>query len=230
MPDVPHRPIAHVYVDGFNLYYGALKAQPHLKWLNLRTWSDGLLKNFDVARIVYCTAMVQSNGVSQSRSRQDKYVRALGAVDVEVLKGTFQFKPTKARRTPGGVCLGGCGRSTAKCECGSNQIQVTKPEEKGSDVNLAVQLVADALRGRMQAALVVSGDSDLQSAVDVARGEGVSVWVADPRDRNSLVGDQKRQVRPAALVRAQFPDKVTLSTGGYVLRPREWPKSKAPGY
>lgn len=43
MPEPHHRRSrAIVYVDGFNLYYGALKGTPH-RWLDLATLADLLL-------------------------------------------------------------------------------------------------------------------------------------------------------------------------------------------
>jgi hypothetical protein len=45
----PHhrRSRAIVYVDGFNLYYGALKGTPH-RWLDLAALADLLLPDHDV--------------------------------------------------------------------------------------------------------------------------------------------------------------------------------------
>ena len=34
---------ANVYIDGFNLFYGALKGRPSLKWLDLAAFGRSLL-------------------------------------------------------------------------------------------------------------------------------------------------------------------------------------------
>ena len=56
-----------VYVDGFNLYYGALKGTP-FKWLNLVTLAEQVLPpGYTVDRVNYFTARV--SGVSKRGRR-----------------------------------------------------------------------------------------------------------------------------------------------------------------
>ena len=74
------KPRAFVYIDGFNLYYGALKGT-HEKWLDLQAWCALLLPQHDVRGIVYCTARVTSRPDDpDSHVRQDAYLRALGTL------------------------------------------------------------------------------------------------------------------------------------------------------
>lgn len=47
---------------------------------------------------------------------------------------------------------------------------VARREEKGSDVNVAAHLLVDVLTKAVDAAVVVSNDSDLKLPIDVARG------------------------------------------------------------
>jgi hypothetical protein len=49
----------NVYVDGFNLYYGAVKGTP-FKWLNIAALVGNIVKNADIQRIRYFTARVQA--------------------------------------------------------------------------------------------------------------------------------------------------------------------------
>ena len=51
-------------------------------------------------------------------------------------------------------------------------------EETGTDVNLAVDLVADAPGGSVDRALVIYNDSNPQRAVDRTTQSGVDVFVA----------------------------------------------------
>jgi hypothetical protein len=60
-------------------------------------------------------------------------------------------------------------------------------EEKGSDVNVAAHLLLDVLAGSVDAALVISNDSDLRFPVVQARLR-VPVGVINP-SRNYLAGD-----------------------------------------
>jgi hypothetical protein len=47
---------ANVYVDGFSLYYAALKGTPY-KWLNLRRLSRFLLPRDRIHRVRYFTTL-----------------------------------------------------------------------------------------------------------------------------------------------------------------------------
>jgi hypothetical protein len=46
---------------------------------------------------------------------------------------------------------------------------VRNREEKGSDVNIATHLLADIFRGQVEAAIVISNDSDLALPLSIAR-------------------------------------------------------------
>ena len=52
-------------------------------------------------------------------------------------------------------------------------------EEKGSDVNLAAHLLVDVLRERVDAAIVISNDSDLRLPIQVVR-QKVPVGTINP--------------------------------------------------
>lgn len=49
----------NIYVDGFNLYYGALKSTPY-KWLNIVELCHQLLPKSQIHRIKYFTAHVNA--------------------------------------------------------------------------------------------------------------------------------------------------------------------------
>ena len=68
----------NVYVDGFNLYYGALRGRPY-RWLDIRQFAQKLLGRGDeVGTIRYFTARVSPLPQDPSApDRQDAYFRAL---------------------------------------------------------------------------------------------------------------------------------------------------------
>ncbi len=70
-----------VYVDGFNLYYGALKDRPN-RWLDLAVLSRHLLKpTHEIVGVRYFTARVQPRpGNPQQAQRQQAYLRALAPI------------------------------------------------------------------------------------------------------------------------------------------------------
>ena len=83
----------YVYVDGFNLYYGALK-NTELKWLDLNILSRQLVpSNHTIARIKYFKARVSGASDPESPKRQQLYLNALRALQiVEVHFGSFLSK------------------------------------------------------------------------------------------------------------------------------------------
>ena len=100
-----------VYVDGFNLYYGAVKDTP-FKWLNLVQSARHLVPGGHVVeRLKYFTARV--SGVSDRRApaRQQAYLNALGTLpEVQIYFGSFL---AKTLWRPLSVQVGPHGRTVA---------------------------------------------------------------------------------------------------------------------
>ena len=145
----------NVYVDGFNLYYGALKGTPY-KWLDL----DKLFKNRyphnDIEKIKYFTARVHARDDPGKRTRQAFYWRALRTFShIEIIEGNFQTNKVRM----------------SLVSPPPNTAEVWKTEEKGSDVNLAVHLLNDAHKEDYEVAIVVSNDSDLGEAIRIVTRE-----------------------------------------------------------
>ncbi len=117
---------ANVYIDGFNLYYGALKARPACKWLDMDAFARQLLlPGHTIKRIRYFIARVSAISDPQTPQRQATYLRALDTIPhLSIHAGTFRTNTVRlplANPRPGGP----------------NTAEVLKTEEKGSDVNLA---------------------------------------------------------------------------------------------
>jgi len=123
---------AIAYIDGFNFYNGCVKNEPGFKWLDFQKLCDTLLRGCNVTHVRYYTAKVfDLPGRVGQRRRQEVYLRALGTVPkVEVVFGQFKMR---SKRVP---FADGSGSATVKT-----------PEEKGSDVNLASDLLWDVLHG-----------------------------------------------------------------------------------
>ncbi len=71
---------ASVYIDGFNLYYGAVKNRwPDCKWLDLGALSARVLPKDQINQIRYFTATVTPRMPDGKQpARQQAYLRALG--------------------------------------------------------------------------------------------------------------------------------------------------------
>ena len=208
--------ITSVYVDGFNLYYRALRGT-NFKWLNLQRLAKNLFPEDQITRILYFTAIVipRPNDLQQQQ-RQQAYLRALSTLpELEIIYGTFRsFTKLRPLVNP----LEGLPR----------YVQVNDVEEKGSDVNLAIRLVADAFQGKYQQALVLSNDSDLAGAIRCVRNEvGLRVVLVNPDAVNSSprtlsdAATYVKRLRKSHLRRSQFPP--ILSDGiGPITKPDSW--------
>ena len=104
---------------------------------------------------------------------------------------------------------------------------VARREEKGSDVNVASHLLIDVLGGTVDAAIVVSNDSDLAFPIKSMR-QRVPLGVVNPtvgQTAGKLKGQASEgvgrhwwyQLQPSDLTNAQLPAQV-----GRVTRPVGW--------
>lgn len=201
-----------VYVDGFNLYYGALKGGPH-RWLNLERYFELLRMDDDVQRIWYFTAVIEG----PRRERQLTYLQALSSTpSVAIQYGRYKEKDVRC--------------TIPDCGCtGAREFRV--PEEKGTDVNIAVQMLEDAYQGLAERMVLVSGDSDLVPAIRTVKRRfpniQVTVYVParDPRRgaaRELRTAADKDKTLPLDLLRrAQF-DVVVRTAKGSVVKPAAW--------
>ena len=206
----------NVYIDGFNLYYGAVKGTPH-RWLDLEALAAKLLPKDQVKRVRYFTALVSARATDpDGPARQRTYLRALGTLPkVSVHLGHFLVHPTRMplAQPPAG---------------GPTTVEVIKTEEKGSDVNLASYLLVDAAKGDCDTAVIISNDSDLKETVRLARYElGVKVGVVNPHpaSRRSRVLSAHahffKQLRVGALADSQFPRALSDADGSFS-KPSAW--------
>ena len=212
---------ANVYVDGFNLYYSALRRRfPDCKWLDVRALAETLFPNDEIGRVLYFSARVISRPDDpQEATRQQMYFRALAARDVEVFLGQLRSGTRWMRRSEP------CPRGT-DCPVSEENIRVISTEEKGSDVNLASHLLIDAFRRDCEMAIVLTNDTDLVEPIRLARDElGLHLALLSPSDSHarSLRGtvDVVKKLRHGPLQASQLPDLLSDSRGE-IHRPRLW--------
>jgi hypothetical protein len=209
---------AIVYVDGFNLYYGCLR-HPGLRWLDLSQFSQRMLPRDSIVGIKYFTARVTARpNDPDAPNRQKAYLRVLQTIpNLTIYYGQFLTTEIWARRVhPPRV-----GRATVK---------VFKTEEKGSDVNLATQLLVDGFTKRYELAVVVSNDGDLKDPVEYVRHElALPVGVLNPRKNRSYAlsppklpkGSFYKPIRRGVLSSSQFPASITDGDGTFT-KPAAW--------
>jgi uncharacterized LabA/DUF88 family protein len=223
----------HVYIDGFNLYYGLLKSTPY-KWLDLERFCDQLLPRNTVTKVHYFTAKVDARPQDPDQpTRQLAYLHALGSLArVEVHLGTFmssvvsqvvvETDPATGRYQRVG------GKPVLKLDATGQPVKVWtyKSEEKGSDVNLAARLLQDAYRGNCDCAVIISNDSDLLTPISMAKQDcGLVIGLVPPRSKGSIqlkaLADFKIEPRPHFLANSQLADPIQVSAGT-IHKPANW--------
>lgn len=208
-----------VYVDGFNLYYGCLKKDPALRWLDLGAFAKKMLPRDEVVEIKYFTALMDRRVDNpDGPARQALYLRALQTVpNLQIYEGRFLTTEIWARRVH-------------PPKVGKKKVKVFKTEEKGSDVNLASELLIDGFSGNYELAVVVSNDGDLKHPVHFVRHElGMPVGVLNPRQYRSRAlspnplpkGSFYKPIRDGVLRSSQFPGALSDAEGSFS-RPSEW--------
>lgn len=196
---------AHVYVDGFNLYYGSLQGTPY-KWLDLSALCSRAFPQFTIEKIWYFTADVPGLPADPATTyRQRQYLRALATLpNVEVKKGFFRLRERKQQR------VAPLYPPNPHMPNPSNGwVNVWRKEEKGSDVNLATALLIDAAAtDHFEHAWVISNDSDLAWPVERVQSEyGLPIGVLRPERPAGYPSDEPRHDSPelkAAVPRGMF--------------------------
>jgi len=196
------------YVDGFNLYFG-LKAKGWYKyyWLNIKTLIKSLLKpDQQLCMTKYFTARI-SYPPSKQR-RQQTFLEALSTLNnFQIYYGKYQLNSI--------ICN--------KCR-NKNWI----PNEKKTDVNIAVELLSDAFQNTFDVALLVSADSDLVPPVKKVREifPEKRVIVCSPPARSSKELNQAAHgflnIGEAKIRNSLFPLEI-VKPDGFVLKcPERW--------
>jgi len=204
--------VVNVYIDGFNLYYCALKITPY-KWLDLARLSQLLLPADTIRELHYFTARVSSRPYNPTAAHdQSLYIRALKTIpNLHIVFGEFLTHSVPMYLT--GVVP-------------AQKVWVDKTEEKGSDVNLASHLLRDAYGKRFEVAVLVTNDSDLAEPVRIVAQEiRLPVGILNPHQFHSRQLKQYatfiKRIRQGELASSQFPRTLTDRKGTFT-RPAGW--------
>jgi hypothetical protein len=202
----------NVYVDGFNLYYGAVRGTPY-RWLDLARLCKVMLPNDTIQSIKYFTARVSARPNDPDKPmRQQIYMRALRTIpNLRIIYGHFL---THARQ----MVLTGSNPP--------KRVWVDKTEEKGSDVNLAAHLLYDGFKGFFDVAVLITNDSDLLEPIRMIRYDlRLPVGILNPHQYHSRVLKPHttfmKRIRQADVAASQFPDTLTDAKGTFY-KPSVW--------
>jgi hypothetical protein len=191
-----------VYIDGFNLYHAIDDlGENHLKWLDLWALSETLIRPGEtVSAVKYFSAY--ATWMPAGYRRHQRYVGALQSRGVQFIEGRFKEKPMQCKN---------CG------------VRYIAHEEKETDVNIGVHLMADGLKDRFDRALVISADTDLNEAVTVAKAEatGKQIAIVAPPKRKGRNSNALFEVTVGRLRRSLLPEQIVWD-GKTIIRPTEY--------
>lgn len=197
-----------VYIDGFNLYFG-LKTKRWKKyyWLNLITLAENLIKdNQELKKVKYFTSRISSP--PDKVKRQGTFIEALETLDdLDIFYGQYQMNPKECRK---------CGNIVAS------------PNEKMTDVNIAVEMLVDAFQGFYDTAILISADSDLTAPIKKIKKlfPDKKIILAFPPKRFSyalsVIADGSFHIGRGLLSKSVFPTRVKKNDGFILNKPEEW--------
>ena len=206
---------AIIYIDGYNWYHGIFRHKPEWKWLNLQSFFKTLRSDEEIIAIKLFSAWIEHD--PSAKERQERYFNALRALPlVKIIFGLFQNREV--------TCRADCGR------------KYKVPEEKKTDVNLAVEIMDDAIKNACEKMFVISGDADVQPAVEwVAKNHGhikITVLIPALPDEQKFRRTDYYRTRgldvdckflPLGNIKDhQFPNLVKIAEGKFAARPHIW--------
>ncbi len=217
MQVVATKPRCVVYVDGYNWYHSIFRWRPEWKWLNIQSFFEYLRSREEVVAVKVFSAMVIHE--PDACARQETYFKALKTLSkLKLILGLFQPREV--------TCRGTCREKY--------HVQ----EEKKTDVNMAVEMMADATSDNPPNRMcVVSGDSDIEPVVEwISKNKSfinVTVYVpALPADQSQRRLDSFKTKRLRGvdceflpidnLKDHQLKDAVKLGVGLFASRPTSW--------
>ena len=195
---------AIAYVDGFNLYH-AIDAlnQPHLHWVDLRSLATSFLHEAQtLVSVNYYSAY--ATWLPRTFALHRQYTAALAATGVGLHMSRF---------------------STRRHQCFTCGASWDSHEEKQTDVQMAVDIVADCLENRFDLALVITADSDLSPAISRVRGSpGKRLLMIAPPGRFNRARDLgfTHQIRAGRIANCLLPREAIEDGQVVATRPPEY--------
>lgn len=213
-----------VFIDGYNLYYGAVRGTPY-KWLDIfKLFKEQiLLPDTELLEVRYYTAPVLGSLCDDPASpqRQRQYLQALrklypqqlSIIEGKLVRGEpmlrlaeeFQEVPTLKK------------------------VKVITLTEKKTDVNIASDMLTGAFLGQFEQAVLCSNDSDMEGAMKAIRQHcshirlGLVAPSSSPGRHISkdlkIHAHWAKVLKPESMAMAQLPLKIP---GTSITKPSVW--------
>jgi uncharacterized LabA/DUF88 family protein len=198
------------FIDGFNVYHAldANKKYHKYKWLDYSALAKCFVTSKDkIVDILYFSAYADWD--PGKKARHQLLIRALRMRGVKIVYGKFKMRDKKCRL---------CSR-TYKI-----------PEEKRTDVNIAVKLFQAATNDDFDTAILVTADSDLIPAIEGVKEifPAKEIGLVTPIGRSSKelinICDFHMKMKEKHLNTCQFPDEIIIDSDKKITlqRPSTW--------
>lgn len=202
-------------IDGFNLYHSVRGAARQLqvnsvKWLDIASLCSSYLylfgKDAVLADIIYFSAL--ANHLDPGKvQRHEIFIKCLQNTGVQIELASFK-------------------RKTIKCPyCRRN---ITRYEEKETDVGISVKLVELFYRNLCDTVVLMTGDTDVVPAIKLAKElfPDKQIGCAFPYNRKNFKisqnVDQHFKISAKQYLNHQFPDSLTINDGTTITKPPNW--------
>lgn len=240
-----------VYIDGYNLYYGGRgicgKSTPGWRWLDIKALALHLITEYSqwessqIEKVTYCTARISGASNPEGQREQDVYLRALerSGSATHIAFGNYVARiataPLAVEGRNGKPVIAHPQWPIMVQDSDQREVpdakfmaSIARREEKGSDVNVASHLLIDILTRSVDAAVVISNDSDLAfpisyvrnlapiGLINPTRGYRAGKLAGNPSDG---VGNHWwYQLQPEDWYQNQLPETV----GNRITKPAKW--------
>lgn len=201
-----------VYIDGFNMYHALdMLNQNHLKWVNYTKLSESFLRADERLLKVYLFTSLTTLS-EDKRFRNQAFLDASRAVGIELIQARF----AKTKKY--------CVKQEKYCKFWV---------EKGNDVALAVQMLADAHAGATHRIILVTADTDQIPAVNYIqkRFPEIEISLFIPPGRKDIARDLGKMVatNPVEISRGRIeacllPNEIIAANGEVVSMPVQYLK------
>ena len=197
-----------VYIDGFNLYFGLKsKGWKRYYWLNLKKLAENILNS--TQSLIFTKYFTSRISEPPSKvKRQGIYLEALETLDnFKIYYGHYLSNPRTCKK---------CGNIEAV------------PNEKMTDVNIAVEMLSDAYEDNFDNAILISADSDLVGPIQsiLRLFPQKRVVIAFPPDRFSFalkeIASASFTIGRKKIAENVFPNEVTKKNGYILKKPERW--------
>ena len=207
------------YIDGFNFYFGLRRTRKSDKTWGISYWIDvvklcnGFLGDDQVLeKVVYFTASPLSR---ERNSRQSAFLNANKLINgdkFEIVRGKYLEKSIMCP-----YCNG----------------RISRPEEKKTDVNISIRMVADCVLNKTDKIVLISADSDLIPPLEFMQEHypqiGIKVYFPPSNYSNDLKDNMLHHRSKPVLLQNNFrkfqeavmPNIVELNGKRYTI-PDKW--------